>query len=84
MKSKFKCDDKIVYTDCLEIDSVFEVEAVLPKKDYSVIFFEGDLTICDDIDSEFRHATDEEIKAGKRLEVNNGSIGSLKINQNSA
>lgn len=69
MKSKFKCGDKIVYIDCIEIDSVFEVEAVLPKKDYSVIFFEDDLTICDDIDSEFRHATDAEIKAGKRLGV---------------
>ena len=69
MKAKFECGDKIVYIDCPEIDSVFEVEAVLPKKDYCVVFFEGDLTICDDIDSEFRHATNEEIKAGKRLEV---------------
>mgnify|MGYP003593699032 CR=1 FL=1 len=68
MKAKFECGDKIVYIDCPEIDSVFEVEAVLPKKDYCVIFFEGDLTICDDIDSEFRHATNAEIKAGKRLE----------------
>ena len=66
---KYKVGDKVVYEGEAELDGLFEIETLTktgkPKTVKTERFGNFPCRYCT-----VRHATDAEIKAGKRLEVN--------------
>ena len=67
----FEVGDKVVGR-CYEDydDSILTITEKFDHFGNPSVVFECERTICDDFESELKHATPEEIKAGKRLEVN--------------
>lgn len=61
----FEVGDKVVYVDDFMPDSVSVVSEVNDR-----VWLNGNNAVC--VKEMVKHANDEEIKAGKRLEVNHG------------
>ena len=69
----FEVGDKVVFRECSGIGGASDAIDLMTVKSIDAFGVRMTNSLCPWA-IQIRHATDEEIKAGKRLEVNDGSI----------